>query len=50
VAEIFHAHTATVRRWLINKTLHGKKIGKKWLVPVEEVERLREAIKRVGSQ
>ncbi len=50
VAEIFLVHPATVRRWLINKTLHGKKIGKKWLIPIHDVERLRAEIKQTGEQ
>lgn len=46
VAKIFRVHPVTVRRWLMNKTLRGKKIGRKWLIPVEDVERLRGEIKR----
>ena len=46
VAEIFRVHPVTVRRWLMNKILRGKKIGRKWLIPVEDVERLRKEIKR----
>lgn len=49
VAKIFHVHPATVRRWLISKTLRGQKIGRKWLIPVEDIDRLREEIKRGGD-
>ena len=49
VAEIFHIHPATVRRWLIAKILRGKKVGKKWFIPAEDVERLRAEIKRGGN-
>ena len=46
VAEIFRVHPATVRRWLVGRILRGTKIGRKWLVPVGDVERLRKKIKR----
>jgi excisionase family DNA binding protein len=27
---------STVRRWLANKRLHGRRIGKRWLVPPQD--------------
>ncbi len=27
---------STVRRWLTSERLHGRRIGKRWLVPVQE--------------
>jgi excisionase family DNA binding protein len=31
---------SSVRRWLKNGELRGTKMGKKWLIPASEIERL----------
>ncbi len=31
---------ATIRRWLEKKQLKGTKIGRKWLIPMKEVQKI----------
>ena len=41
---------SSVRRWLKNGNLRGTKMGKKWLIPSSEIERLINPPKRNKSR
>jgi excisionase family DNA binding protein len=45
VAEIFAASSPTVRRWIAQGKIKGRKIGRNWLVHKDEVERLKRVLK-----
>ena len=49
MVEILPIHQATVRRWLSDGTLKGKKVKRKWFISAEDVERLKEEIKKGGK-
>ncbi len=44
VAELLQVHLDTVRRWLREGTLHGRKIGRVWRVPESELDNLKKAV------
>lgn len=39
-AKAASVHPETVRRWLRDGTINGKKFGRKWRIPKEELERV----------
>jgi len=40
---------SSVRRWLKSGELRGTKMGKKWLIPASEIERLVNPPQKIGS-
>ena len=41
-AQILHVNERTVREWIKNGKLVGKKLGRRWLIPESEVDQVPE--------